>query len=335
MASGKVTSIDVARKAGVSQSAVSRFFTPGASVSEKMAEKIRVAADELGYRPNVLARSLITGRSRIIGLVVYYLENQFYPEAVEKLSIALQENGYHVLLFMASATVGDVEPVVQEILDYQVDGIIMVSVSVSSVLADRCRELNIPVMLFNRDQPGDRLRAVTSDNVAGGRMAAELLLRDAPDRIAYLAGFAEATTQIDREQGFLEVLTEAGRTLHSQASGNYHYADAAEAARVLFDRDDPPDALFVGDDHMAFAAMDVIRFEFGLRIPEDVSVVGFDDVPQSAWPSFNLTTIRQPLNRMVSVAVEELIAAIEGSSQIKKHRITPEVVERGTTRSCG
>ena len=120
--SGKpVTSVDVARKAGVSQSAVSRYFTPGASVSKKMAEKIRVAAEELGYRPNVLARAMITGRSRIIGLVVYYLENQFYPEAVEKLSIALQENGYHVLLFMASNTVGDVEPVVQSILDYRVD----------------------------------------------------------------------------------------------------------------------------------------------------------------------------------------------------------------------
>ena len=330
--SAKVTSIHVARKAGVSQSAVSRYYTPGASVSKKMAEKIRVAAEELGYRPNVLARSLITGKSRIIGLVVYYLENQFYPEAVEKLSIALQENGYHVLLFMASATVGDVEPVVQQILDYQVDGIIMVSVSVSSVLAERCRELDIPVMLFNRDQPGDQLRAVTSDNIMGGRMAADLLLRGDPQRIAYLAGFEGATTHIDREKGFLERLRAAGKQLHSQASGNYHYADAAEATRQLFDRPDPPDALFVGDDHMAFAAMDVIRHEFGLRIPEDVAVVGFDDVPQAAWPSFNLTTIRQPLNRMVSTAVEDIIAAIESDPAIRKTRIEPEIVERGTTR---
>ncbi|MEC9403674.1 MAG: LacI family DNA-binding transcriptional regulator, partial [Pseudomonadota bacterium] len=125
MNSKPVTSVDVARKAGVSQSAVSRYFTPGASVSKKMAEKIRIAADELDYRPNVLARAMITGKSRIIGLIVYYFENQFYPEAVEKLSIALQENGYHVLLFMASNTINDVEPVIQEIMGYRVDGIIM------------------------------------------------------------------------------------------------------------------------------------------------------------------------------------------------------------------
>jgi DNA-binding LacI/PurR family transcriptional regulator len=145
-----------------------------------MAEKIRIAADELDYRPNVLARAMITGKSRIIGLIVYYFENQFYPEAVEKLSIALQENGYHVLLFMASNTINDVEPVIQEIMGYRVDGIIMVSVSVSSTLAERCRDLDIPVLLFNRDQPKDNLRAVTSDNRLGGELAAKALLRGQP-----------------------------------------------------------------------------------------------------------------------------------------------------------
>src|SRR3712207_6544428 len=99
MANEKVTSLDVARLAGVSQSAVSRVFTPGASASQTTVDKVRRAAAQLGYRPNVLARSLITGRSRIIGLVVAYLENYFYPEVVERLSVALQEQGYHVLVF--------------------------------------------------------------------------------------------------------------------------------------------------------------------------------------------------------------------------------------------
>lgn len=111
-----------------------------------------------------------------------------------------------MLLFMATPTVGDVEPVLQEILDYQVDGIIMVSVSVCSTLSDRCRALGIPVLLFNRDQLGDGLRAVTSDNYEGGCMAARLLLQGAPRRIAHLAGFAGASTQIDRERGFLDTL---------------------------------------------------------------------------------------------------------------------------------
>mgnify|MGYP000053024577 FL=1 len=334
MNSKPVTSVDVARKAGVSQSAVSRYFTPGASVSKKMAEKIRIAADELDYRPNVLARAMITGKSRIIGLIVYYFENQFYPEAVEKLSIALQENGYHVLLFMASNTINDVEPVIQEIMGYRVDGIIMVSVSVSSTLAERCRDLDIPVLLFNRDQPKDNLRAVTSDNRLGGELAAKALLRGQPKRVALLAGFSGASTQIDREAGFMAVLQEAGVELHSRADGNYHYTDAADATRQLFDVPDQPDAVFVADDHMALAALDVIRFEFKLKVPEDVAVVGFDDIPQAAWPSFNLTTIRQPINQMVSAAVAMLVDAIEeGNTDVRKVRIPPVEVIRGTTRS--
>ena len=111
----KVTSLQVARRAGVSQSAVSRVFTPGASVSEKTAKKVRASADALGYRPNVLARSLITGRSKIIGLVVAYLDNQFYPDALERLSKALQEKGYHLLVFIASGG-SDVDRLVDELM---------------------------------------------------------------------------------------------------------------------------------------------------------------------------------------------------------------------------
>ena len=123
--------------AGVSQSAVSRVFTPGSSVSPKTAEKVRAAALQLGYRPNILARSLKSGKSRIIGLVVAYLENYFYPEMVERLSTELQKVGYHVLIFLAPQTSPNVDQVIREIMDYQVDGIIMASVSMSSELAAR------------------------------------------------------------------------------------------------------------------------------------------------------------------------------------------------------
>ena len=131
----KITSAEVAERAGVSQSAVSRVFTPGASASRKTAEKVRKAAMELGYRPNALARAMVSGKSRIIGLVVAYLENQFYPDVLEKLSNALQAEGYHVLIFMASQTAGNIEGVVDEILDYQVDGIIAASVAMTSELS--------------------------------------------------------------------------------------------------------------------------------------------------------------------------------------------------------
>ena len=136
MSKNRVTSQEVAERAGVSQSAVSRTFTPGASASKKTVEKVRKAAADLGYRPNVLARAMVSGKSRIIGLVVAYLENQFYPEALEKLSNELQKRGYHVLIFMAEQTAGNIDAVVEEILDYQVEGIIAASVAMSSDLSE-------------------------------------------------------------------------------------------------------------------------------------------------------------------------------------------------------
>ena len=131
MTTEKVTSLDVAKKIGVSQSAVSRVFTPGASVSNAMQDKVLKAANELGYRPNMLARSLNTGKSRIIGLVVSYLDNQFYPNVLESLSSKLQESGYHILIFIASNITKNLDQVLTEILDYQVDGICLLYTSPS------------------------------------------------------------------------------------------------------------------------------------------------------------------------------------------------------------
>ena len=334
MANEKVTSLDVAKRAGVSQSAVSRVFTPGASASKHTIEKVRRAAAELGYRPNVLARSLITGRSRIIGLVVAYLENYFYPEVVERLSVALQEQGYHVLVFMAAPTVGDVEGVLQEILDYQVDGIVLASVSMSSVLAEQCQSLDIPVVLFNRDQDDSRLSSVTTDNRAGGRALADLLVSLGHQRIAYIAGFEGASTQRDRELGFREGLAAAGQELFARGVGNFQHPLAQEAARRMFDCTTPPDAVFVCNDHMAFAVMDVLRFELGLRIPEDVSVVGFDDVPPAAWPAYNLTTFRQRVNRMVAETVSTLIDRIEAkNAEPRRVKIDGALIVRKSARN--
>ncbi|MFN7191680.1 MAG: LacI family DNA-binding transcriptional regulator, partial [Rhodospirillales bacterium] len=146
----KVTSVEVARLAGVSQSAVSRVFTPGASASAKTAAKVRKAAEQLGYRPNVLARAMMTGRSRIVGVVVAYLENQFYPMALELLSRALQDRGYHILVFMAGNSTDKIAEVMAELLDYQVDGIITASVAMSNDLAARCSAAGIPVVMFKR-----------------------------------------------------------------------------------------------------------------------------------------------------------------------------------------
>lgn len=334
MANEKVTSQDVARLAGVSQSAVSRVFTPGTSVSKKTAEKVRAAAEELGYRPNILARSLITGRSRVIGLVVAYLENYFYPEVVERLSAELQKEGYHVLVFISSlSSTETVDKVAQEILDYQVDGIVLASASMSSTLAARCLATGVPVVLFNRMQDDPSFSAVTTDNRAGGRALADLLVSAGHRSFGYIAGYEQASTQRDREQGFREGLAAAGFSLMAREVGNFVFEQAQDATRRMFSQPDRPEAVFVGNDHMAFAAMDVLRFELGLRVPEDVSVVGFDDVPPAKWPSYNLTTVQQSVVDMVRETVTTLLDSIENRADLPRRVVLPSrLVIRGSAR---
>lgn len=328
----KVTSLQVAELAGVSQSAVSRVFTPGSSVSRKTAEKVRAAAEKLGYRPNVLARSLKSGKSRIIGLVVAYLENYFYPEAVERISVELQKVGYHVLVFLGPSTAVDTDRVVNDLMDYQVDGIVLASVTMSSELAERCLTIGVPVVLFNRAQDDGRLSSVTTNNRAGGYALADFLCSLGHERISYIAGLEAAMTQRDREAGFREGLAAAGRELYSRAIGNFRYSEAQAAARELFATRHRPDAVFVANDHMAFAVMDVLRHELGLRIPEDVSVVGFDDVPPAAWPAYALTTWRQNVGAMVAETVAILTDPSAGPLQARQKVLDGSLVIRGSTR---
>jgi len=333
MSTQKITSMEVAKLAGVSQSAVSRVFTPGASSSKKTNELVRKAAAELGYRPNVLARSLITGKSRMIGLVVAYLDNYFYPEALELLSSALQKKGYHVLIFMSGNKEGDIADAVDEILDYQVDGIIAASVSMSSDLAKRCTSAGVPVVLFNRTQDDDRLSAVTSDNFQGGQKVARFLLAGGHKRIGYIAGWEGASTQRDREKGFTEELVRNGQELYAREVGNFNSDEARQAARTMFSKQNFPDAVFVANDAMAIAVIDVIRFELGLKVPEQVSVVGYDDVPISSWPAYDLTTVRQPANRMVAETVSILIESIENKTTIARRiEIDGPLMVRGSAK---
>lgn len=333
MAEAKITSVDVARRAGVSQSAVSRVFS-GASASKTTIAKVRKAAEELGYRPNLIARAMITGKSRIIGLVVAYLDNQFYPLAVERLSAALQAKGYHILVFLASNTQPEIERVVQDLLDYRVDGIVTASVGMTNEMTDYCAAAGIPIVMFNRGQDGAGVSSVTSANTLGGRRVAEFLHDAGHKRFAHIAGWSGSSTGRDRQRGFVEGLAERGVEPLEIIDGMYSREVASEATRRLMTRSDRPDAIFVGNDHMAFAAMDVIRSELGLRVPEDVSVVGYDDVPLAAWPAYSLTTVRQPLNRMVEATVETLLAKIADPTRpAQKIEIDGPLILRGSART--
>ena len=334
--SEKITAQQVARRAGVSQSAVSRVFTPGASVSEKMATRVREAAEELGYRPNILARAMVSGRSRIVGFVVAYLDNYFYPEAIEKLSNAMQKRGYHLLMFMASQTTGSIDDVVEEILDYQIDGLIFASVALSSSIVRRCQAAGVPVVLFNRRQDMEGISSITSDNFAGGRKIGEYLIACGHKRIGYIAGWEGASTQRDREAGLMAALKTHSMDLFAREVGNFRKEGAIEAALSMFDKpsEQRPDAVFVANDHMAFHVLDVLRHRLHMRVPEDVAVVGYDDVPPAAWPAYDLTTVRQRANLMVEETVNTLIQHVENPKNFIPRQVAIDgpLIERGTSR---
>jgi DNA-binding LacI/PurR family transcriptional regulator len=333
----KVTATDVARRAGVSQSAVSRVFTPGASVSAAMAERVRAVAEELGYRPNVLARSLITGRTRIVGLVMGYLENPFYPEVLEALSAALEARGYHILVFHAADGEGaaDVERVVSDLMDYQVDGLVTASVQLSDRLVARCRAAGLPVVLFNRGLPGAGLSSVTSANRAGGVAVARLLLETGHRRIAHIGGLQTASTGLDRWEGFRDTILAAGQEVHAVAMGGFDRERAIDAARAMMEAPEPPDAIFVANDHMALGVLDALRHGMGVDVPGTVSIVGYDDVPAAAWKAYDLTTVRQPVDRMVAAAVGILVGEIERrATSGRVEEVPAELVIRGSVRAA-
>lgn len=332
MARERITSVHVAQRAGVSQSAVSRTFTPGASVSDLTRQKVLSAAGELGYRPNAIARSLITNSSRIIGVVIAYLENQFYPGVLEALSQRLQARGYQVLLFTGFKD-RDSDPVMAQILHYRVDGLILVSTTLSSALSAECSAAAIPIVLMNRTTSHDDVSSVTSDNLSGGRLIADFLLAGAHRSFAYMRGTANSSTNRDRRNGFCQRLRSAGITAFTEVDGHYSHHGAAQAARQLFSAPKTPDAVFCANDHMALALMDVARYEFGLRIPEDVSVVGYDDAGPARWLSYALTTVEQPLDLMVDKSVEILMSQIEGEGAPTRHDlIEATLVVRNSAR---
>lgn len=326
-----ITSADVARRARVSQSAVSRTFTSGASVSESTRAKVMKAATELGYRPNALARAMISGRSRLIAIVAAYLDNHFYPIVVEQLARAVQRRGYQLMMFMTEP--GRQDEVVQKILQYRVEGIVMASATLSSTLARQCAETGIPVIMLNRIVNTSPASSVVSDNAAGGEQVADFLLRGGHTRIAFMAGAEDSSTNRDREGGFRSGLARRGVTPFARVVGGYTFSGAAAAMRELLKPRIRPDAIFIANDHMAFAAMDVARAEFGLRIPDDISIVGYDDVPEAAWRAYDLTTVAQSSTHMVEATVNILFEQIESEVVRRRAVVLPAtLMVRGSAR---
>jgi len=303
-----VTSNEVARLAGVSQSTVSRVFSDKQLVANETSAKVVQAARSLGYKPNAIARSLITRRTDMIGIVMAEITSPFYPYVLEKFTRRLHELGKRVLLFSTGPD-GDVDETLQDVLRYQVDGLIVANAMLSSALVSEVAQRGTPLILFNRYVRGAQASAVCCDNVAGGQLVADKLIEAGHRRLAYIAGKHNTSTNVDRERGFTERLREIDGGKLLREAGEYTYQSGYDAAKRLLERPERPDAIFCANDITALGAIDAAR-DLGVSVPEQLSIVGFDDIPAAGWTAYSLTTVRQPVNTMIDLSVRMLLERI-------------------------
>jgi DNA-binding LacI/PurR family transcriptional regulator len=328
-----VTLKEVAERAGVSRSAVSRTFTAGASVSPKTRAKVEKAASELGYAPNALASSLTTGRTKLIGLIVNNFHNPLILEVFDLFTRGLQSRGLRPLLVNLSDS-PDPTASVRMLRQYSVDGVIVASSTLPSSFAGSFRAAGLPVVhAFGRNSAAPDVHVVGIDNVACGRMAADALLQRGYTRLGFLGGPRTATSTLDRGKGFLAAVREKpGITATVSYAEDYTFdAGRAEMQRRL--AGGHAEAYFCGDDLLAVGALSAIE-EAGLSVPGDIGLIGLNDMEMSRWQIIGLTTIRQPVAQIIDSAIDLVVATIEKPDRHPEIRLFPcSVIERRTLRA--
>ena len=327
-----VTLKDVAMKAGVSRSAVSRTFTTGASVSAKTRAKVEAAAQDLGYAPNALASSLTTGRTKLIGLIANNFHNPLILEVFDLFTRGLQDRGLRPLLVNLSGAT-DPAASLRMLRQYSVDGVIVASSTLPSSFAQAFRTANLPVVhAFGRHAPAPAVHVVGIDNMACGEMAAQTLIHRGYARVGFLGGPESATSTQDRAAGFLRGLALRPDIPVSLSYATDYTFDAGRAEMQRLLAGPPAQAYFCGDDLLAVGALSAIQ-EAGLSVPGDIGLVGLNDMEMSRWQNIGLTTIRQPVARIIDAAIDLVVATIEQPDLAPETRLFDcQVIERTSLR---
>ncbi|WP_299435848.1 LacI family DNA-binding transcriptional regulator [uncultured Rhodospira sp.] len=327
----RVTIKDVAREAGVSPSAVSRVFTTGASASPLTRERVLAAADRLGYRPSLLARGLVGRSTHLVTVIMGSLSDPFDALFLDALARALAARDTR-LMIASTAGGAPTESGLQQALDYKSDAVIVAAGTMSLADSALCARAGLPVILAGRALEAPGVDGVLADNADGGRQAADLLMRTACHRPAYL-GLGK-TTFSDRErwQGFADTLARLGAKPAEWACEGRDPEAAFRAASAVLSAPHRPDGLFCSNDAVALRAVEAAR-ALGLSVPEDVSIIGFNNLPQAAWPSFQLSTLDYPIGSLVGAIIDLLdtrLADPQRSGEVR--RLPVHLVPRATTR---
>ncbi|GHA45149.1 LacI family transcriptional regulator [Amylibacter ulvae] len=323
---------DVALRAGVSRSAVSRTFTDGASVSDRMRRKVEKAAQELGYSPNALASSLTTGRTKLIGLVSNNFHNPIFLEVFDLFTRGLQDRGLRPLLVNLSDET-DPKHSVQMLRQYSVDGVIVASSTLPPGFAKAFRDAGVPVVhSFGRYSAAPQVHVVGIDNKEAGRTAARVLIDRGYTHVGFMGGPDTATSTQDRYTGFMSEVA-----AHSKIKAQYSFAstysfDAGRREMLRLLKEKPAQAYFCGDDVLSIGALSAIA-DSGLNCPADIGIIGLNDMEMSRWENINLTTIHQPIRQIVTSSVELMVAILDEPNRFPEARIfSCSLVERGTLR---
>ncbi|PRX10802.1 UNVERIFIED_ORG: LacI family transcriptional regulator [Martelella mediterranea] len=327
-----VTSTDVARRAGVSRSAVSRTFTAGASVAPETRERVMKAARELGYRVNMLARGLTQKRTHLVGLVVSDIDNSFRSRLVDKLSRGLVALDYHPFILPTDPG-QNVSHLIDMMLHYNVSGAIVTSDTPPVEIAEECAAFGVPLVLVNKPRMSGNVASIIVDCEKTGRLAAEALHETGCRRVAIAGQRRPSHTISLRKEAFRRHCTRLGMECVAAFSGAIqNYAGGIEAAAAFIDSGETVDGMFCVNDYLALGFLDEIRRATSIAIPEALSVVACDDIDEAAWLSYDLTTIRQDTGLLADAALSALIARIDTPSEPPLHaEIDVTLVRRGST----
>jgi LacI family transcriptional regulator len=313
---------DIARLSGVSRSTVSRVINKDPNVKEQTRDRVMNVVQSINFQPNQAARGLAAGRTGVIGLVIptgvsVLFSDPYFPLVIQGVAAATNASDYSVMLWLAEPEYE--RKTIQQILySGLIDGVIVSSMMIDDPLLDRLSDGNQPFITIGRHPNNEKINYIDVDNRSGAYQAVMYLLLTGRRRVATITGPSNAVSGIDRYQGYLDALHDRGIAPNNDLVAEGLFSDASgylAMKRLLPFR---PDAVFVASDAMAFAAMRAIQ-EAGLSIPDDIAVVGFDDIPSAATSNPPLTTIRQPIVRTGNLAAELLIDMIEYPETQTRH----------------
>jgi LacI family transcriptional regulator len=309
---------DVAERAGVSVTTVSHVINETRPVSDELRQRVLAAIDELGYQPNVLARSLRRGETHTIGMIVPDSANPFFAELARGIEDTSFAHGYNLILCNSDGDL-DKELIYADVLtEKQVDGILFVAAGVSTDHIRALQERRIPVVIVDREIPDVSVDQVLTDNARGGWLATRHLLELGHRCIGCITGPSDVTPSAERVTGYRQALSEGGIPVNEVliVKGDFQYGSGYRAARQILARDDPPTAIFTCNDLMAVGAISA-AVEMGRQVPVNLSVVGFDDVRLASFANPPLTTIVQPKYEMGVLATTMLL------ERMRNHDIPP------------